>query len=81
MARAEPFNNKLTSGNMARALAISTLLASLLWARLPRVRIASSFSKSVTCKRRRRIAAAVVVVVVVVIIIVVVRSNNGGSSN
>ena len=66
---------------MARALAISTLLASLLWARLPKVRIASSFSKSVTCKRRRRIAAAVVVVVVVVIIIVVVRSNNGGSSN
>lgn len=56
---------------MARALAISTLLASLLWARLPRVRIASSFSKSVTCKGRRRI----------VVVVVVVRSNNGGSSN
>ena len=64
---------------MARALAISTLLASLLWARLPKVRIASSFSKSVTCKRRRRIV--VVVVGVGVIVIVVVRSNNGGSSN
>ena len=64
---------------MARALAISTLLASLLWARLPRVRIASSFSKSVTCKRRRRIV--VVVVGVGVIVIVVVRSNNGDSCN
>ena len=70
---------------MARALAISTLLASLLWARLPRVRIASSFSKSVTCKRRgrrRKVVVVVVVVVVVgVIVIVVVRSNNGDSCN
>ena len=67
---------------MARALAISTLLASLLWARLPRVRIASSFSKSVTCKRRgRRRKVVVVVVVVGVIVIVVVRSNNGDSCN
>ena len=70
---------------MARALAISTLLASLLWARLPRVRIASSFSKSVTCKRSRGIVAGVVVggvvVGVIVIVVIVVRSNNGGSNN
>ena len=64
---------------MARALAISTLLASLLWARLPRVRIASSFSKSVTCKRSRGIVVGGGVVVGAIVIVSV--SNNGGSSN
>jgi hypothetical protein len=47
LARGVPLSSSDTSGKIARDLAMNTLFASLLCARLPSVRMASSFSRSV----------------------------------